>query len=161
MKPVKLEKKLFSGKEQIDPKLFSAQVWVVEKGFSTKKLTELFEKKLTTKISNFIKRNGFKFKTGSHITFDISSTQKFSFLVIPKRLSPFSALELARETLSSIASEPHSVLVQLSHIESAKEATLVDSFTSAAVALNYTPPKYQNPTSKKKQSSTVKPKLTV
>lgn len=162
MTTTKLEKTFFSGKEQINPKHFKAQVWVVERGFSSKTVPQLFEKKVSTKISNFIKKNRFKFKTNSHITFDLSSTQKFSFLVVPKSLSPFSALELARETLSSLNFEhPSSILVQLSQIESSKEPTLVDSFISASSALNYVPPKYQQSSKSKKQKSQAQPKLTL
>jgi leucyl aminopeptidase len=151
-------KKLYGSKETLNLKEFTSQIWVVEKGFSLNKITQFLDEQTAKKVSNFIKLRKFKFKSNNQICFDLSSKQKFSILVVPKKLSTFSSLELAREVLSNVKSETASaVLVNLSAASECQELCLIDSFVSAAVALNYQAPKYETA----KQKPETKKDLTV
>ncbi len=153
-------KKIYSSQDPINLKNFQAQVLVVQKGASSQTLVKLLEKAHATKILNFLKQRKFKFKSSAHLTFDLSSSTKFSILVIPQKLTPFSSLELSREVLSSLKTEKStSVLIHLAPMDSSLETLLTDSFVSAAIALNYLPPKYATPS--KKEKSKIDPQLTI
>jgi len=150
-------KKWYSSKDPIDLKDFQAHVLILPVGPKAEGIKKSLTEPMVTKVVNFTKRRKFKFKPSEHITFDLSSRQKFSILVIPKTLTTFSALELAREVLSGLKGDSStSILIQLPPVSSEIESKLIDSFISAAVVLNYEPPKYLAPAKKekpKKQSS--------
>ncbi len=146
-------KKLYAIKDKIDFKGFSAIIWLLPQGFSDQKISKLFEEKMAVTLLSFIKERDFKFKVKGQLTFDISPSQKFSILVVPKNFSAFTALELAREVLSPLKSEQKgSVLVDLREIGN-NESLMVDSLVSAAVVLNYLPPKYKAVSKKLKPES--------
>ena len=146
-------KKLYAIKDKIDFKGFSAIIWVLPQGFSEQRISKLFEEKMAVTLLSFIKERDFKFKVKGQLTFDISPSQKFSILVVPKNFSAFTALELAREVLSPLKSEQKgSVLVDLREIGN-NESLMVDSLVSAAVVLNYLPPKYKAVSKKLKPES--------
>lgn len=152
MTPQPTFKKLYGNKETLNLKEFTSQIWVVEKGTSLKNLTQFLDEQTATKVSNFLKIRKFKFKSSTQICFDLSSKQKFSLLVIPSRLSTFSSLELAREVLASVKTEEAgSALIHLSAVGPSQEFCLIDSFVSAAVALNYQAPKYETVKKKKEK----------
>jgi leucyl aminopeptidase len=158
MNQLKPQKKIYTAEESIDLNLFSGQVMILEPQSSLASLKKLAQEKQRVKIAAFLKKRRFKFKANEHCTFDLSSNQKFSVLILPKKLSPFSALELAREVLTSHKTDhPESILVNLCGIREDKQALLVDGFCSAAIALNYSAPQYKA-SSPKKQKDSPKPK---
>lgn len=144
-------KKWYSSKDPIDFRDFQGQVLILPVGPTAEGIKKSLKEPIATKVINFTKRRKFKFKPSEHITFDLSSKQKFSILVLPKTLTTFSALELAREVLSKLKEDSAtSVLIHLPEAQTEIESKLIDSFISAAVALNYEPPKYLAPTKKEK-----------
>jgi leucyl aminopeptidase len=154
MKTSTLSKKIYSVKDPIEENLFSSQVLVVEPSFSLGRLSQFFDPKTAVKISAFLKVRKFKWKAKSQIVFDLSARHKFALLVIPKKLTVFTALELSREVLSSVQLEhPSNVLVNLGPLSDPSEKILIDSFTSAARVLNYHPPKYKGAPKKETEES--------
>lgn len=143
MKSIPAIKNWYSPKDPIELKDYQGQIWVVPQGTTSAGLEKWIDPKVAPKVLNFVKRRKFKFKSSSQISFDLSSRQRFSLLVLPKKLTQFSALELAREVLLQHKNEfASSVLIHLPVTQIETEMKLVDSFVSAAVALNYEPPKY-------------------
>ncbi|MBM4316134.1 MAG: leucyl aminopeptidase family protein [Deltaproteobacteria bacterium] len=160
MKTLTNTQKLLAPKDNFNLRDYSARVLIVDTRFSSTQLKKHFDEKTAAKISNFLVSRKFKFKAKNHLTFDLTSKQKFSILVLPKNLSVFSSLELSREVLTSLKVEsPVNVLIFLIGTNDSQEKILVDSFTSAAKILNYEPPKYKTPS--KKEEPQKKEKLSV
>lgn len=156
MKNITPSKKLFGPKDTVDSASFSSQILVVPTGFSPSQLSKHFDEKTAHKIARFLKAKKFKFKSKKQIAFDLTSSQNFSVLALPKRLNTFSALELARENLEALKADRSSrILIHLIGISEVQESLMVDGFTSAARTLSYEPPKYrtEKETKKKKMAS--------
>lgn len=158
MKIQSSSKKLFSPKDPIDLSSYSGQILIVTPGFSIPQLGKALDAKTAESVTGFLKAQSFKFSPKKRITFDLNSHQKFSILVLPKKLTTFTALELARETLVTVTHKKSDrILIHLVGTQENQEGLVIDSFTSAARALSYLPPKYSNT---KKEEKT-EPKVSV
>ena len=154
MKTITPSKKLFGPKDTVDSGSFSSQILVVPTGINPSQWGKHFDEKTTHKIARFLKAKKFKFKAKKQIAFDLTSSQSFSVLVLPKRVNTFTALELARENLEALKADKSArILIHLIGISEVQESLMVDGFTSAARTLSYEPPKYRTEKEKKKKET--------